>query len=104
MWLMLSGAVAGDAKMRVTKCIPNLGAAVLSELLRTRSSKLIRTTMAPHSLQSLLLAGTYLICSTTAQIDTQLVGTWSTKSAKVLTGPVCFYSWNTLSKIANNHN
>jgi len=43
--------------------------------------------MAPHSLKSLLLAGAYLICTTTAQIDTQLVGTWSTKSAKVLTGP-----------------
>lgn len=44
--------------------------------------------MASLSLQSLLVASAYLIGSTAA-IDTQLVGTWSTKSAKVITGPVC---------------
>jgi len=43
--------------------------------------------MPSFSLQSLLLAGACLICTTAAQIDKQLVGTWSTKSAKVLTGP-----------------
>jgi len=42
--------------------------------------------MAPLSIQSLLAAGACLI-STTSAINTQLVGTWSTKSAKVLTGP-----------------
>lgn len=25
-----------------------------------------------------------------AQVDSQLVGTWATKSKKVVTGPVCF--------------
>ncbi|KUJ10341.1 uncharacterized protein LY89DRAFT_689620 [Mollisia scopiformis] len=42
--------------------------------------------MASFSLQSLLIAGACLASSATA-INTQLVGTWSTKSAKVLTGP-----------------
>ncbi|KAG0649217.1 rot1 [Hyphodiscus hymeniophilus] len=43
--------------------------------------------MAHFTLHSLLLAGAYLIGTTNAQLDHQLVGTWSTKSAKVLTGP-----------------
>ncbi|TVY80345.1 Protein rot1, partial [Lachnellula suecica] len=45
-------------------------------------------TMASLSLQSLVLAGAYLASSVAADtIDAQLVGTWSTKSAKVITGP-----------------
>ncbi|KAH8597230.1 chaperone for protein-folding within the ER, fungal-domain-containing protein [Bisporella sp. PMI_857] len=43
--------------------------------------------MASLTFQSLLLAGAYITLTTAAQIDTQLVGTWSTKSGKVLTGP-----------------
>jgi hypothetical protein len=43
--------------------------------------------MASLSLQSLLVASACLIISTSA-INADLVGTWSTKSAKVLTGPV----------------
>ncbi|RDL38833.1 Protein ROT1 [Venustampulla echinocandica] len=43
-------------------------------------------TMLSFSLQSLLIASAALIGSTAA-IDAQLVGTWSTKSAKVITGP-----------------
>ncbi|KAH8804964.1 chaperone for protein-folding within the ER, fungal-domain-containing protein [Xylogone sp. PMI_703] len=43
--------------------------------------------MVNLSLQSLLLTGAYLIWTSSAQIDPQLVGTWSTKSGKVLTGP-----------------
>ncbi|KAE8450518.1 Reversal of tor2 lethality [Mollisiaceae sp. DMI_Dod_QoI] len=42
--------------------------------------------MASFSLQSLLIAGACLATSVGA-INPQLVGTWSTKSAKVLTGP-----------------
>jgi len=42
--------------------------------------------MASLSLQSLLIAGACLI-TTTSAINAELVGTWSTKSAKVLTGP-----------------
>lgn len=45
------------------------------------------TTMASLSLQSLLVASAYLFTSSSA-INANLVGTWSTKSAKVLTGPV----------------
>lgn len=60
----------------------------------------IITTMASLCLQSLLLASAFLISPSIAAqaLDTQLVGTWSTKSAKVLTGPVCFYSWNRPAK------
>ncbi|TVY39012.1 Protein rot1 [Lachnellula occidentalis] len=43
--------------------------------------------MASLSLPSLLLAGACLVSSATAAIDKQLVGTWSTKSGKVITGP-----------------
>jgi hypothetical protein len=50
--------------------------------------------------KSLLLVGTCLISFASA-INTQLVGTWSTKSARVLTGPVCFYSWNGREGIPN---
>jgi len=39
------------------------------------------------SLQSLLFAGACLVSRGYAQVDAQLVGTWSTKSGKVLTGP-----------------
>jgi len=47
--------------------------------------------MASLSLGSLLVAIAYLVSTVTAiAIDPQLVGTWTTKSAKVLTGPVCF--------------
>jgi hypothetical protein len=42
--------------------------------------------MASLSLQSLLFASAYLF-TTTSAINAALVGTWSTKSAKVLTGP-----------------
>ncbi|KAH8775709.1 chaperone for protein-folding within the ER, fungal-domain-containing protein [Hyaloscypha sp. PMI_1271] len=42
--------------------------------------------MASLSLQSLLVASAYLF-TTTSAINAALVGTWSTKSAKVLTGP-----------------
>lgn len=46
--------------------------------------------MASPSLKSLLAATAYLISTVTAvAIDPQLVGTWTTKSAQVLTGPVC---------------
>lgn len=49
-----------------------------------------QSTMPSITLQSLLIAGASLLTSVSAAtIDTQLVGTWSTKSAKVLTGPVC---------------
>jgi hypothetical protein len=50
-------------------------------------------TMAQLSIQSLLLAGTCILSPALA-INQQLIGTWSTKSAKVITGPVRFYSWN----------
>ncbi|TVY90352.1 Protein rot1 [Lachnellula willkommii] len=43
--------------------------------------------MASLSLSSLFLAGACLVSSATAAIDNQLVGTWSTKSGKVITGP-----------------
>ncbi|EPE31300.1 hypothetical protein GLAREA_12603 [Glarea lozoyensis ATCC 20868] len=43
--------------------------------------------MPSMTLQSLLIAGVCLASTASAQIDPQLVGTWSTKSAKVLTGP-----------------
>jgi hypothetical protein len=47
--------------------------------------------MASPSLKPLLAVTAYLICTVTAvAIDPLLVGTWTTKSAKVLTGPVCF--------------
>jgi len=49
--------------------------------------------MASLSLHSLLAAGACLVSSASA-INAALVGTWSTKSAKVLTGSVCYYSWN----------
>ncbi|KAH7383668.1 chaperone for protein-folding within the ER, fungal-domain-containing protein [Cadophora sp. MPI-SDFR-AT-0126] len=42
--------------------------------------------MSSLSLHSLLIAGACLISSASA-LNAQLVGTWSTKSAKVLTGP-----------------
>ncbi|KAF4630559.1 hypothetical protein G7Y89_g7576 [Cudoniella acicularis] len=42
--------------------------------------------MPSFAIQSLLIAGAFLAGSSSA-IDAQLVGTWSTKSAKVLTGP-----------------
>ena len=46
--------------------------------------------MAFFNFQTFLLAGAYLTSAASAlTIDTQLVGTWSTKSGKVLTGPVC---------------
>jgi hypothetical protein len=45
--------------------------------------------MVTRSLQSILAVVACLISAVTA-INPQLVGTWSTKSAKVLTGPVCF--------------
>lgn len=45
--------------------------------------------MPPVSIQSLLL-GACLFTPIFAAIDAQLVGTWSTKSAKVMTGPVRF--------------
>lgn len=39
-------------------------------------------------LTSLLLGGAALAPLVTAQVDTQLTGTWTTKSRKVFTGPV----------------
>ncbi|KAL2061804.1 hypothetical protein VTL71DRAFT_7182 [Oculimacula yallundae] len=42
--------------------------------------------MSPVSLHSLLIAGACLASTATA-LNAKLVGTWSTKSAKVLTGP-----------------
>ncbi|KAM3076890.1 Reversal of tor2 lethality [Clarireedia jacksonii] len=42
--------------------------------------------MAPISLPSILIAGAYLL-STTSAATSELAGTWSTKSAAVLTGP-----------------
>ncbi|RDW79697.1 protein ROT1 [Coleophoma cylindrospora] len=42
----------------------------------------------PSSIQSLLFAGACLLTTASAAtLDAQLVGTWSTKSAKVFTGP-----------------
>ena len=35
-----------------------------------------------------LLGGATLVSLVTAQVDTQLTGTWTTKSRKVFTGPV----------------
>lgn len=52
------------------------------------------------SLRSLLLAG--LASTATAQIDNQLVGTWSTKSAKVLTGPVCSFLFLEFERIRDD--
>lgn len=46
--------------------------------------------MAPPSLLSVLATSVCLI-STAAALNAQLVGTWTTKSAKVLTGP-SFYN------------
>ncbi|CAG8952475.1 hypothetical protein HYALB_00004473 [Hymenoscyphus albidus] len=43
--------------------------------------------MPSLSLPSLLIAGAFLATSASAAIDPQLVGTWSSKSAKVITGP-----------------
>lgn len=40
------------------------------------------------SLQSLLIAGTAFASVAIAQLDPALTGTWTTKSRKVLTGPV----------------
>ena len=40
------------------------------------------------SLQSLLLGVATLTSVVTAQVDSQLTGTWTTKSRKVFTGPV----------------
>lgn len=40
-------------------------------------------------LSSYVLGGAFFISTVSAAFDTQLVGTWSTKSASVLTGPVC---------------
>lgn len=46
--------------------------------------------MAPLVLPSILIASTYLISTVSAVPSVnELVGTWSTKSAAVLTGPVC---------------
>lgn len=58
-------------------------------------------TMASLSLHSLLLTSAYLLSPVFA-IDAQLAGTWSTKSAKVLTGPVCarFSSWRQSSNLS----
>jgi hypothetical protein len=53
-------------------------------------------------LQSLLLVGALLSSTASAQIPSSLVGTWSTKSGKVLTGPVSFYSWNKSSRVGND--
>ena len=44
--------------------------------------------MPSMKFQSLLIAGACLASTASAQIDPQLVGTWSTKSSKVITGPV----------------
>lgn len=57
--------------------------------------------MASLSLKLLLAAGAYLISTVTA-IDPQLVGTWTTKSAKVITGPVCFMDCND-DKVGSDH-
>jgi hypothetical protein len=43
--------------------------------------------MASPSLQSSLLLSVCLLCTITAAINAQLVGTWTSKSAKVITGP-----------------
>jgi hypothetical protein len=49
--------------------------------------------MASLSLRSILAATGYFISIVSAiAIDPQLVGTWTTKSAKVLTGPVCIWA------------
>jgi hypothetical protein len=53
-------------------------------------------------LQSLLLVAALLSSTASAQIPSSLVGTWSTKSGKVLTGPVSFYSWNKSSRVGND--
>jgi len=53
-------------------------------------------------IQSLLIAGACLISTSCAQIDAQLVGTWSTKSGKVLTGPG-FYNSDNDSFIEPSH-
>merc|ERR1712225_233445 len=45
-----------------------------------------QSTMSSRSLQSLLIVGACLISSASA-LNAKLVGTWSTKSAQVLTGP-----------------
>jgi len=46
--------------------------------------------MALLSLKSVVLAAAILSSPSNAAINTQLVGTWSTKSGKVLTGPGFF--------------
>lgn len=38
---------------------------------------------------SLIFAASASLITTVVALDAQLVGTWSTKSAQVLTGPVC---------------
>ncbi|KAG9234959.1 chaperone for protein-folding within the ER, fungal-domain-containing protein [Amylocarpus encephaloides] len=43
--------------------------------------------MPSFIIQSLLIAGASVVSTASAAIDPQLVGTWSTKSAKVFTGP-----------------
>ena len=49
--------------------------------------------MAPLVLPSVLIASAYLLSTVSAEPNVaELVGTWSTKSAAVLTGPVRFYS------------
>lgn len=47
------------------------------------------------TLESLLLGGSALASLVAAQVDTQLTGTWTTKSRKVFTGPVraVFHFW-----------
>lgn len=44
--------------------------------------------MAPNIVKSLVLFSS-LALTAQAAVDTQLTGTWSSKSRKVITGPVC---------------
>lgn len=41
------------------------------------------------TLRLLILGGAAFASLVAAQVDTQLTGTWTTKSRKVFTGPVC---------------
>lgn len=64
-------------------------------------------TMAPIVLPTVLIASAYLLSTVSAapNVD-ELVGTWSTKSAAVLTGPVRFFPWikeTTLKLLMGTH-
>jgi len=57
-------------------------------ILQTAAFDTSTQTNATMSLRTLIVAGLCLNGYVNAQIDPQLTGTWSTKSAKVFTGPV----------------